>query len=1543
MPDSDDAQLLSIIQGSGSQVRARTTLGLDANPDDAARAVDLSSSTGVPATVINGDLEHFDKQYQGALARSLVLGNPQLRDYVNSHPLAAAVSSDDWGNLSKIADATSAFGRLHQALSQSWQVGVGQAVEEGAKEGFGQGPLFPVSREGLAQQYPALTPGRSAFSGLENLLATTGLNLGDLFLRGTQAVFGGLTSGLGAMVGAAAGPSAGREAKALAEYEVIKPEGGIHMELSAEPPGAPWVKAGKEPPAGLHPEIDKAKADLNEQGLKVLEDTVKEAQTSTTKERSPEMFQNFVRQFPELRNASIGINGDAVAALYRDKPPTPDDGLLGWVPGIADKLELAKASGGDVEVPIADWIGKVDPAVAKSLHDHIRLWDGGVTAAESRFPTPIVKPDSDLGQMRQAGGLNPVVAPEDFANLKASGVDLPQSVFDKLATDTAEQQRDDLAKVQAFAEREQARRQTKEWKDNSTAMRPEVEEALRQDPAVAADLFVGAGEHNGQKLRQRFPLLERDMTPEQQASLPDHYASKTGIPIDEAAKIFGFGSGDSLISALAAHVAARGEDSPKVYFDKLVASEVNRRMETQYGKLTENILAEAKAQALSEATLNLLTDEYMAAALRANVTAVDRATIQAEAEAKVDALPLRDIKSSKQMATTGSRWREALAAMAEDDKAAALQAMQRRVLSAFMTKRMVEIEKEQAKFDKATKYYAKAWDPTKAEGQKVAPNFSIFIRDILGKVGIRNGMSGPGLAKAIAESGFANLTDFINKTEAEFKVAGLELPVPNWLLNEYLHKEQGELSVADWGQLRDAVTALDRVGRLDQKINRGLTEMDRADWIAQARAQLAKKFDPIPADKKRGLLNQAVTTAIAASTNNETLMSRFDGRDPHGLFTETITKPAAEAANLKARLQRETTRDYRALGEIKNRDKLVESPFIDRRTMQPWTFTRKNLAAVISNMGNAYNWSILAKGWNLDPEALMKWVESVSTPEDIDRAQALGNIFKGLKEGADREYRALYGIAPENVVPRPFTMHGKQYEGWYHPIIGDPQLSRFVNKMPDPGVETNFFPSTSNTYMKRRTGAVQVIDLTYDSIPARIDQVIHDTAFHSLVFNQTKIFRDERFRDAIRTYYGKEYMEEMDQWNQRIAGDSSYNTGAMQIASKLSNILRQNVITTQIAFNLGTVEKHGLTAWLMSARELGPNPFITIPKFTAISAEVAPSLFKRAVLDMFGKSPELGDSIFDFIKRSSEEIQRRDRNFLDTMIGQQAQFEGKSTIRNRLSQAGAKMVAFSDMLSAAPLWLAKYREEMERNGGNPGDAIRDADFAVRRAHGSTAVTNLPRIAASQGPIGPWLTSLYGFMGTSMQRRIEIFHDVNDAYKLGMHGDIKAAMAKVPTILSSVAVYVVWTGVVEEAITGQFTDDRRGLGTKALTFLFGTVAQSIIGLRDIVHDVEYAQDSAGLISTPIHDVIRAGRDIGIKDPLHPIRDLERRQPLSKEHAGRLVQDGCAAIGDLFGYCPKHIGTAARYGLDVFDEYQHPRSAIDVYRGAVSGQQKLRVVK
>jgi hypothetical protein len=181
----------------------------------------------------------------------------------------------------------------------------------------------------------------------------------------------------------------------------------------------------------------------------------------------------------------------------------------------------------------------------------------------------------------------------------------------------------------------------------------------------------------------------------------------------------------------------------------------------------------------------------------------------------------------------------------------------------------------------------------------------------------------------------------------------------------------------------------------------------------------------------------------------------------------------------------------------------------------------------------------------------------------------------------------------------------------------------------------------------------------------------------------------------------------------------------------------------------------------------------------------------------------------------------------------------------------------------------------------------------------------------------------------MQRRIEIAHDINDAYHLGRDWEIGGMAKAAPKIMSSLFTYVIWPGLVEEAVTSQFTDDRRGWGTHALSFALGTAASTFIGLRDMIYGLTHGRDpQVGLLGSPLDDVKRL------------VGDATKHRPMDKVNAGKLVQDAVTVFGDSTGMGPKHIGTAIRYGMDVYNGIQKPKTAGDIYRGVVSGNQTKR---
>jgi hypothetical protein len=872
------------------------------------------------------------------------------------------------------------------------------------------------------------------------------------------------------------------------------------------------------------------------------------------------------------------------------------------------------------------------------------------------------------------------------------------------------------------------------------------------------------------------------------------------------------------------------------------------------------------------------------------------------------------------MRRVGQQGRAIEAAHLKEDWATAFRLAQQREYTLAVAQEAMKVEREQAKFAKIIKPLAKQWDPQKK--QSIAADWNIYMRDILSRVERPYGMSVQGLQKAIAESGYKGLQDFIETKERDNAIQGLNIPVADFLLDPNFHKPFNELSVDEFRGLKQSIDSLRHLGVEEQRIEVAGEKQDRKDWLAQARTQLTQKFPAAKVITKPGVAR----TYIAALTNLETLFGRFDGRDPRGLFTKFFIYPGMEAGSYKTKLEKDFASVAQDLGKIKDPNKKLDSPFIDPHNGQKIPFTRKNLEAVLANMGNAYNERVLTEGWKVNKDVLWKWLETVTTPEDWDRAQARGDMFSKAKGMSDVVYKQMYGVAPEDIQVRPFNIHGKTYPGYYHPIDYDPlrsKLSKIQSADPSKPKFDSFWPSPANAYTKRRSGNIDVINLDPDMIPIRLNQILHDVAFRQFVANTAKITRDNGFRRDISYHYGPEYVEVIDKWLERIAGNASFNSNALALASKVSNQLRQNVVSTYIAFGATTIMKHGPTAAVMSAKEVGAG------KFARAFAETSANSFSHATMDLFGKDPALGDSLWKWAVDNSEELQQRDRNFQNTVMGQHDILVGKTTLRNRIAEVGSKGVAFSDMLSAVPTWIAAYRDAMAENP-DAGEATYLANRAVRRAHGSTNVVNQPMIVSNTGVLAPWLTSIYGFFGTNMQRRLEIAHDVNDAYKLGRQGDISAAAKMAPQVMSSLFTYVIWPGLVEEAVTGMFTDDRRGWGTHALSFILGTAASTFIGLRDMVYGLTHGRDpQVGLLGSPLDDAKRL------------VGDATKHRPLDRQNAGKLVQDAVTVFGDATGMGPKHIGTAVRYGMDVYNNIQHPKSAGDIFRGVVSGTEKKRI--
>src|SRR5258707_7457892 len=83
------------------------TSDIDANPDQAARAMELSRSSGVDGSIIYNDLDEFERNYKAQMAGAIVRNNPHLTEFVRSNPMVPKLVNDDYGTLDSLSSKLS--------------------------------------------------------------------------------------------------------------------------------------------------------------------------------------------------------------------------------------------------------------------------------------------------------------------------------------------------------------------------------------------------------------------------------------------------------------------------------------------------------------------------------------------------------------------------------------------------------------------------------------------------------------------------------------------------------------------------------------------------------------------------------------------------------------------------------------------------------------------------------------------------------------------------------------------------------------------------------------------------------------------------------------------------------------------------------------------------------------------------------------------------------------------------------------------------------------------------------------------------------------------------------------------------------------------------------------------------------------------------------------------------------------------------------------------------------------------------------------------
>ena len=1085
-----------------------------------------------------------------------------------------------------------------------------------------------------------------------------------------------------------------------------------------------------------------------------------------------------------------------------------------------------------------------------------------------------------------------------FERASALGMTVDQfKAYDKLI-----QQRhvEDVAAATERATKQQAREQTKEWKSNRADLRKEVADDIRNRPDVAADLFLAGDGLYGRRTKMAYKLDAEKLTPKQKAMLPPDYYGKDGLDPDDVANMFGYGSGDAMVDKLSAYNIAKrtANMSAKDFVSRITDIETDRQMRIKYGVLENNIMDAVNEQVTGETQQNILHEETVKLGMEIGQAPLDKAAVLEGLRANFAKMPLSSVDSAAYMKAAGKAGRNAEMALLKQDPAAAFQAKQQQYYATVIANEAQKLEKDLARFDKTAKRFSKR------EVTGIDPAYTNFIHDILQRVGKQVRRSIQDVETEIAAGEYHSLQDFVEGKNGFYL---REIAADDRLYAPGFRKAFDDLSVDEFRGVDTTIKSLVKNGRDELKITKAGVEADLKDVKGQMIESL-ERFQEKTYDASGGRALSVIPAKPAAVLRTfgidhiqmETLFNRWDNADPNGVWQQYVMRDLVTAQNSESAKRKVYAKRLLDLDDGVDLKKGVDNPlFKVPGTDQLMKFNRGNLRAILLNMGNDSNMSKLARGYKIEPTALWAWVHQHATKEDWDWAHKMGDVFADLKAEADVMYRQLSGVAPASIPLKPVdTPHG-QYPGWYYPIIWHPEFEGPSPKLMGPNaLEQQGYvrATTANSYTKQRTGYAGPMALDLDMLPNRIGQMIHDTEMRPSIVNASKIFYDKDIRQEIANRFGMEWRDMLTPYLVDVANSANYMPKGQRRLVNVSEFIRQNMITTLVGLNPGTFMKHTPTALVQSIQEVGAKEFL------------------QAVRSLFSVNERTGEGNWQFAMRESEELQRRHTHFLETLGGAGDQLipqSGFASLRQTVNYYASKPIAMGDLASAVPTWLAQYTKEM-RKGSTHGDAVYMADRAVRRAHGSTAITN--RSAVMRGGYNPWMSSVYGFFNHIMNRQYEAAWQAGDTLDMikNKEGTYEDAMQEGRRLTGQLWAYVLAPAIIEELVSPLTNDEHESWGVKAAKGLAFTLSASWIGVRDLANAVLNGKDpSVGLASA------------AFKTVTDPLRDLAKDKPLSKQHAGKLIKDASTLLGTSTGLMPAQIGKLTEFGYDTAQGTERPK--------------------
>ncbi len=918
---------------------------------------------------------------------------------------------------------------------------------------------------------------------------------------------------------------------------------------------------------------------------------------------------------------------------------------------------------------------------------------------------------------------------------------------------------------------------------------------------------------------------------------PYVYSRQNGAHPEEAAVIFGFKDGETLLRTLETL-------EPK---DKVIDALVEQKMKAEFGDMKSDgtIAKEAMAAVHNDKRAELLKKEmeYLVSEEFSTFKKVVRRVarpvpsvnhVREQAKAVIGQLTPREIYPSMYSRSESKASREAIELMLKGDINGAFDAKLKERLNHELFRAATEAKDN---VDSMVDYFKKFEEPKTREAiGKAGGSYLEQIEGLLERFDFKKSVTLRALDKR------KSLVQWVTENSDQISLDD----IPPELLNEANRRHYKETPYETLSAMFDTVKTIEHMARFKNKLlaNERARTLDAAidDITASILANHSVNNEPVPIEstlKERFLDKPA--EFITSHAKMEFVAEILDGKSKLGPVFRNIIEPLLKAGDKEADIIHDASKKMKEIFGVYTKNeratwyyKKIFIPKINQYLYKP------TILSIGMNQGNQYNKEAILEGMRGlgHPEWTQDHIDAILETLDardigvINNTLELINSYWGEASGLEKR---LKGVAPEKVVGEPYRVKNGTINGGYYPIKFDHKRSWVSLKRAEEQMALGLAGGhwakamTQKGHLKERTNTGgQPIRTDLGVINEHIQDVVHDFTHREAILDINRIINDDRFRGLVEKTIGKTFYKEFQPWLNSIA--TTVRTESISWMEALAAHAKKGVTVVALGLKVssGLMQTAG---YGNTVKELGE-------KYALIG------------LRQMGQNGANLKNLWDQISEKSVEMRYRlstyDRDVRDTM----AKMNATGTKRGLLSvpdiytadmaNAFFGFIGMMDLAMSIPSWLGAYQKAMDGKvkgieKANEKDAVLYADQVVRMTQSANRVMDLARIQR-----GNQLMKLFTMFYSQMSIQF------NQMMKTGMMVGQPGGKADV---IRAFIYMVFFQAVVSDFIRGRSKDDDEEWLNRIAKDMAFIPMETMIVLRDIASGL----DRFGYSGSPAFDV------------------------------------------------------------------------------------------